>query len=274
MTTTSQRQPAGVEEVTFGDHAVVSLEGTTATIELARAKSMNVLGTPMIRDLTAAVHATSDRDDVRVIVLRGHGKKAFMGGGDLFEMATLERRSAERFIRGLKGLGDAISNVPQPVIARLQGWCLGGGLEMALTCDLRISAVSSTYGMPEVAVGIPSVIQSALLPDLIGDSRARYLLLSCENIDANAALDWGLVHEVVPDDQLDERIAALAARLASFGPEVLAQQKRLLGKWRTMSVAGAIEDSVAEFGRAFDTGEPQRFMGEFIAERQRARGRS
>jgi enoyl-CoA hydratase len=269
--TTETGNSEGVVETSFGDHAVVRREGTTATVELIDAKSMNVLGTPMIRDLTAAVHFVSEKSGVRVIVLRGHGNKSFMGGGDLFEMVTLDYRLGERFIRGLKGLGDAISMARQPVIARLQGWCLGGGLEVALACDLRISAASSTYGMPEVAVGIPSVIQSALLPRLIGESRASYFLLSCENIDAATALDWGLVHEVVPDEALDARIAALADRLGSFGPEVLNQQKRLLHKWREMSTQGAIEDSVTEFGRAFDTGEPQWFMGEFIEDKRRSR---
>ncbi|RQO46036.1 enoyl-CoA hydratase [Rhodococcus sp. KBW08] len=252
----------------IGAHATVRRDGGTAWIELVGAKSMNVLGTPMIADLTRAVQETAALIDVRVIVLRGSGDTSFMGGGDIFEMARLNRRTGEVFIRSLKGLCDAITQARQPVIARLAGWCLGGGLEVALACDLRIGGQSSMYGMPEVSVGIPSVIHSALLPALVGESRAAYFLLSCENINADTALQWGLVHEVVADTTLDDRIRALAAKLGAFGPEVLAQQKRLLRKWRTMSIDGAIEDSVSEFGRAFETGEPQHFMGEFV-ERKR-----
>jgi enoyl-CoA hydratase/carnithine racemase len=105
---------------------------------------------------------------------------------------------------------------------------------------------------------------------LIGGSRAAWLLLTCENVGADAAAQWGLVHEVVADAALDDRICELATRFASFGPQVLAQQKRLMRRWREMSVDAAIEDSVTEFGRAFETGEPQRFMGEFV---DRKRGR-
>jgi enoyl-CoA hydratase len=252
----------------FGAHAHVRVDGATAWIELVEAKSMNILGTPMIRDLTEAITTVSARAEVRVIVLRGQGDTSFMGGADIFELATLDRVSGEMFIRSLKNLCDAIMASPQPVIARLGGWCLGGGLEVAAACDLRVAGLGATFGMPEVAVGIPSVIHAALLPGLIGESRASYFLLACENIDASTAAEWGFVHEVVPDGELDDRIRTLAAKLGGYGAAVLAQQKRLLRRWRTMSVAGAIEDSVAEFGKAFDTGEPQRFMGDFIAHRR------
>jgi enoyl-CoA hydratase/carnithine racemase len=165
-------------------------------------------------------------------------------------------------------LCEAIRQCPVPVIARLAGWCLGGGLEIAMCCDLRIAESGAKFGMPEVAVGIPSVIHSALMPALIGASRAAWLLLTGETIDADTAATWGLVHEIVAVDELDVRIAELTARLSGFGPQAVRQQKRLLNKWFDMTVHGAIEDSVEQFGLAFLTGEPRQHMEAFLSRKQ------
>ena len=124
-----------------------------------------------------------------------------------------------------------------------------------------MAGAGATFGMPEVAVGIPSVIHAALIPAMIGASRAAWLLLTGEAIDAGTAASWGLVHDVVAEDELDARIAQLATRMAAFGPEAVRQQKRLLNQWTDMTPAQAIEASVAQFGRAFLTGEPQHYMG-------------
>jgi enoyl-CoA hydratase/carnithine racemase len=168
------------------------------------------------------------------------------------------------FIRRLAGLCEAIRECPVPVIARLAGWCLGGGLEVAMSCDLRIAESGAKFGMPEVAVGIPSVIHSALMPALIGASHTAWLLLTGDTIDADTAAAWGLVHEVVAAEQLDARIAQLTTKLSGFGPQAVRQQKRLLNNWFDLTVHGAIEDSIEQFGLAFLTGEPQRHMRAFL----------
>ncbi|MFF2111556.1 enoyl-CoA hydratase [Rhodococcus koreensis] len=253
-----------------GRHATIAHPRPgVAIVTLVDSKSMNILGSAPITDLTEAVQQVAAEPELRVLVLRGDGDRAFLGGGDIFEMAQLQRDSAEAFITRLKGLCDALQQSPVPVISRLSGWCLGGGLEVAMACDLRIAERGAQFGMPEVAVGIPSVIHSALMPGLIGWSRASYLLLTGENIDATTALDWGLVQEVVEPDHLDERVEALVERFVSFGPSVVRQQKALLSKWSSMTTRGAIEDSVQQFGLAFLTGEPQHHMGRFVAEKRR-----
>jgi enoyl-CoA hydratase len=239
--------------------------GGVRTIELINSKPLNIVGSGAIEELTEALRAVSQDDDVRVVVLRGTGEKAFIGGADINEMVTLDRSSAEVFIRRLAGLCEAIRECPVPVIARLAGWCLGGGLEVAMCCDLRIAESGAKFGMPEVAVGIPSVIHSALMPALIGASHAAWLLLTGETIDAATAATWGLVHEVVAAEQLDIRIAELTTKLSGFGPHAVRQQKRLLNKWFDMTVHGAIEDSVEQFGLSFLTGEPQQHMQAFLS---------
>jgi enoyl-CoA hydratase/carnithine racemase len=119
--------------------------------------------------------------------------------------------------------------------------------------------------MPEVAVGIPSVIHSALLPALIGASHSAWLLLTGETIDAGTAATWGLVHEVTAPDALDIRISELTTKLIGFGPQAVRQQKRLLNNWFDMTVPGAIEDSIEQFGLSFLTGEPQQHMQAFLS---------
>ena len=246
----------------------IARDGGSVTVELINSKPLNIVGSGAIQELTEAFRAIGQDSDVRVVILRGTGEKAFIGGADINEMVTLDQAGAEAFIRRLAGMCEAIRECPVPVIARLAGWCLGGGLEVAMSCDLRIAESGAKFGMPEVAVGIPSVIHSALMPALVGASHAAWLLLTGETIDANTAAAWGLIHEVTGPDELDSRIAQLSAKLAGFGPHAVRQQKRLLNNWFDMTVHGAIEDSIEQFGLAFLTGEPQHHMQQFLSRKR------
>ena len=239
-----------------------------ATVTIDGAKSMNIIGSPEILALTDTLARLRDEPALRVLVLRGRDDRAFIGGADIAEMAALAPSTAEAFITRLKDLCEAVRHFPVPVIARLAGWCLGGGLEVAMACDLRLASTDSQYGMPEVKVGIPSVIHAALLPRLVGPAAASWLLLTGNTIDAAAALGHGLLHQVHAPDALDAAVQRIAGQLASLGPKVLRQQKRLLRDWERLSLDDAIAASVAEFGLAFTTGEPQHHMRRFL-ERKR-----
>ena len=248
------------------EHALAHVDGLgIATLTLTGAGPLNIVGSSAIAHLCAALAALSADPELRVLVLRGSGDKAFIGGADIGEMVGLSPATAPAFISALAGLCNAVVSFPAPVLARLSGYCLGGGLEVAMACDLRLCDDGAMFGMPEVKVGIPSVIHAALLPGLIGQARATELLLCGENIDAAKALAWGLVHACCPLGELDARLLHRAAALAALPPLALRQQKRLLRHWQTVPVAQAIEDSVAEFAQAFTTGEPQALMGEFMA---------
>ncbi len=239
------------------------LPNGVATLQLRNAKSLNILGANAMLDLTAALSAIGADPAVRVLVFRGTGEKAFIGGADIHEMSALSPDQARAFISQLKDLCEALRTLGVPVIARISGWCLGAGLEVAAACDLRLSSLDARYGMPEVHVGIPSVIHAALLPRLIGASRAAWMLMTGDPIDARTALDWGLVHALHDSANLDQAVDALAGKLLRLGPAALRQQKRLMASWQELPLREAIEASVFEFGQAFLTGEPKHYMDQF-----------
>ncbi len=251
-------------------HAVVdNLGDGIVQLTIAEAGSLNILGTPVLDELIAATRQLAQNADIRVLILRGTGDKGFVGGADIKEMAALNRESAQEFIELLRTFCELIRVFPVPVIVRLPGWCLGGGLELALAGDIRIAADTVKLGMPEVKVGIPSIIHAALMPRLIGHARTSWMLLTGAVIEAEECLQWGLVNKVVPLAALDAEVLAQAKNLAGFGAIVVRQQKRLLREWQTDTLEVAIGNGVREFGSAFDTGEPQAYMNEFLEQKKK-----
>src|SRR5215469_703386 len=195
------------------------------TLTICNAGSLNVLSSPVINSVREGLTRLAADRQIRVLVLKGGSTKSLIGGADIKEMATLDQASAESFITGLRDLCEAVRAFPAPVIARMPGWCLGGGLEVAAACDFRVAANDAKFGMPEVRVGIPSVIHAALLPRLIGWGRARWLVMTAENIDAPTALAWGLVDKVAKEGELDAAVEHTVNALLECGPEALRAQK-------------------------------------------------
>jgi enoyl-CoA hydratase/carnithine racemase len=158
--------------------------------------------------------------------------------------------------------------MPVPVIARVNGYCLGAGLEIAAGCDLRVAADTAVFGMPEVKVGIPSVIEAALLPRLVGWGRAAELVLTGETIDAAEALRIGLVEKVAPFSGLDAAVERWIAALLAAGPRAIRLQKQLMRDWERLPLEGAIAAGIATFRRTYQTDEPRRLMERFLNRRR------
>jgi enoyl-CoA hydratase len=248
-------------------HAKATLDAKgIACLTIKTNNHLNILGSPVVTDLIAALAQLAQHPEIRVLVFRGTGDKAFVAGANIKEMAGLDRLGAETFISGLRDLCELVRHFPAPVIARIPGWCLGAGLELAMACDLRIAADGTQFGMPEVKVGIPSVIHATLLPRLISPTHASWMLLSGELVGSDKALSWGLVNECVSLAQLDSRIEAITTAFVALAPEAVKQQKRLMRRWEKLPLTDAINDTVSEFGAAFETGEPARFMGQWVKE--------
>src|SRR5947208_13413879 len=233
-------------------------------LTICNAGSLNILGSPVINGFREGLETLATDRQIRALVISGQSEKSMIGSTDNKEMARLDQQSDEKFITGLRDLCEAVRAFPAPVIARMPGWCLGGGLEVAAACDFRIAAHDAHFGMPEVRVGIPSVIHAALLPRLIGWARARWLVMTAENIDAATALAWGLVDKVAPEGGLDAEIEHLVQALLECGPEALRSQKALLRQWEELPLTESVNLSVKVFGESFLTDEPTRLMGAFV----------
>ncbi|CAI7627261.1 unnamed protein product [Penicillium manginii] len=245
--------------------------GTIAQITISRPNKLNALNTPLLDSLPQSIKKVStETTDLLAIVLTGAGPKSFIGGADIAEMAQLNSPLAARhFITKVHKACASLRDAPVPVIGRINGFALGAGCEIAAACDLRVAGRNAVFGMPEVRVGIPSVVEAALLPNLIGWGRTRQLLLLGENIDADEAFRWGLVGKVVEQDALDEAVEGWLARLEKNGPLAVRRQKALMRTWENVSLEQGIQAGVAAFEESFvaaDGGitEPARMMGAFF----------
>ena len=207
-------------------------------------------------------------DSLRAVILRGEGDRAFVGGADINEMAALDASSARDFITHVHRCCAAVRDLPVPVIARLAGYTLGAGLELAAACDLRIAADSGHFGMPEVKLGIPSVVEAALLPRLVGWGRARRLLLLGETITAEQAESWGLVETVVALENLDPAIEEYVASILEAGAQAIRLQKKLIRQWEDLPLSAAIQAGIDTFEAAYSTSEPRHMMRRFLDRRR------
>ena len=252
----------------IGLHLERRENGAIAYLSIENPTKINTLNVANMTNLVETVEALGRHDDLRAVVLTGAGDKAFIGGADIREMAVLDRDHARAFITLVHRACDSLRALPVPVIARVNGYALGAGLEVAASCDLRIASSNAVFGMPEVKVGIPSVVEAALLPGLIGWGRTRELLLFGENIDAATALAWGLVEQVVAPDQLDAAVQARLAALLAAGPNAVRLQKQLIRQWEDLTLSQAVSRGIESFAEAYGTEEPARMMAAFAQRRR------
>lgn len=239
--------------------------GRVAFVGIAAAHRLNLLDTALMRRFAEAIGALSGDDGLRAVVLAGAAPRPFVGGADIREMGAIPDQAAARaFIELVHGCCRAVRDCPVPVIARIEGYALGAGLELAAACDLRIAADDARFGMPEVRVGIPSVVEAALLPGLIGWGRTRRLLLLGEMIGAAEALEWGLVERVAPAGELDVAVAEWLGHLGAAGPLALRAQKALMREWENLPIDRAVAAGVDAFAASWRSDEPARMMRGFL----------
>jgi enoyl-CoA hydratase/carnithine racemase len=247
----------------------VAREGVVARLTLER-PPLNVLSPELIDALGSAFRDLGADPTLRVAVLAGSGR-AFSAGVDVAAMRDLDPAGARALIGRLRATIRALEEVPVPTIARLHGHVLGGALELVLAADLRIAAASCRLGMPEITVGIPSVIQAALLPGLIGWGRTAELLLGGQPIEAGEAERWGLVNRAVEESRLDGEVDAWVERFRALPPDAVRQQKALLARWRRVDLDTAVALSTDVFARAYATDEPRQAMQAFFDRRAGSR---
>ena len=245
----------------------VQQQDGVATLSIQGRTHLNLLGPGVFLELRDRVEKCGNDPAVRAIILRGAGERAFSAGVDLREMKDLTPLTAEKFIRSLHRAARILLDVPVPVVAAIQGPCLGGALELALAADIRIASEDAIFGLPEVRVGLPSVIEASLLPPTVGLGRARKMLLTGEIVDAGEAHRIGLVDEVVASDEVHERAMATAREFVGMARPVLASQKDIVTKWLELGEAESAEYTIKAFALGFATPYPHEAMTAFLEKR-------
>jgi enoyl-CoA hydratase len=239
--------------------------GHLVRLTIDNAAKLNTLNRALMVEIVEAIERLEADTTLRLVIVSGAGERAFVGGADIGEIAGLDQDSARDFITLVHRCCDGFRRLAAPVIARIDGYALGAGLELAAACDLRVASERAIFGMPEVRVGIPSVVEAALLPLLIGHGRARRLLLTGETIGAAEALAWGLVDAVAAPDQLDAAVERFAAAILAAGPQAIRLQKALIRDWEDLSTSAAVERGIDAFTEAYATDEPRRMAGARLA---------
>jgi enoyl-CoA hydratase len=239
--------------------------GYLARLTIDNAAKLNSLNRALMVEIVDAVKGLEAGAALRLVVVTGAGERAFVGGADIAELAALDQDSAREFITLVHRCCDGFHRLPVPVIARIDGYALGAGLELAAACDLRVASERAVFGMPEVRVGIPSVIEAALLPQLIGYGRTRRLLLTGVTIDAEEALTWGLVDAIASPDRLDAVVERFAAAILAGGPHAIRLQKRLILDWEELPTGAAVARGIEIFTEAYATDEPRQMAGARLA---------
>jgi enoyl-CoA hydratase len=241
-----------------------------AYVTVHNEQKLNTLNSALMDEFVAALEKLSGDEALRAVVVTGAGSRAFIGGAEVNEMANLDAVSGRAFITRLHRCCEALRNLPVPAIARINGYALGAGLEIAAACDLRIASDTAHFGMPEVKVGIPSVIEAVLLPSLIGWGRARQLLYLGETITSTEAMAWGLVEKVVMALSLEEAVERWISSILAAGPQAIRLQKKLIRQWEDLPLSAAVSAGVDAFAAAWETDEPKRMMQGFLDRRRKS----
>ena len=253
------------EEVLYAKH---EREGVAA-ITLNRERALNSLNTALLEKLRAALEDAESDGTVRAIVITGAGSRAFCAGADVKELKDKSQAEAKDLSLWFQDITNYMERLRKPIIARINGFCLGGGLELAMACDFRIASDNSVFGLPEVNLGIiPGGGATQRLTRLIGKTKAMEMLMTGEQIDAEEALRLGLVNRVVPANELDNAVDALLNELQAKSALTLGILKLVVNNGLKMSFERALSYEAECFGSALASRDAKEGLQAFIEKRK------
>jgi len=245
---------------------LVEREGRLATIALNR-PPLNLLTPDLILELRQALDEIEKEGQAGAIIITGSGEHSLSSGVDVKEMKDLTMPGAKKFISNLHETITKVRRLSLPVIAAVNGYCLGGGLELVMACDLRLASEKAQFGLPEIRLGIPSVIEAALMVGLIGLGPAQELLYTGDLIAAPEAQRLGLVNTVVPQAELPAAARTVAEKLLALSPTAVRAQKEVIYRWLPTDLESAMNHSIDTFALCFATDEPAEAMSAFLEKR-------
>jgi enoyl-CoA hydratase len=247
---------------------LVERRDRVAIITINRPEKRNALNIKTREEGAALIEELRTDDSVNVVIITGAGDKAFIAGADIAEFAG-RTAQMQRDVMVQRSLFNAIDTFPKPVIAMVNGYCLGGGCEIALACDIRIASTNASFGQPEINLGIiPGGGGTQRLTRLVGEGRAMEMILSGQIIDANSAYEIGLVNHIYPSDQLQEKTLELANMIADKGPIAVRLAKEAVKIASRSNLDEGLRREVDLFALCFATEDKDEGVNAFLEKRK------
>ena len=250
---------------------LVSRENKIETITVNRPEKLNALNRATIIELSQALNAANSDNDVQVVILTGAGTKAFVAGADIAEFASYSSKEGEELSRnGHQSLFDLAENLSKPVIAAVNGFSLGGGLELAMSCHIRVASDNARMGLPEVSLGvIPGYGGTQRLPRLVGRGKANEMIFTAGMMKADEALNYGLVNYVVSQEDLISTCVKIAQKITKNSPMAIAKTIKTINASYQEGLNG-FDVEIKEFGKCFSTDDFKEGTTAFLEKRKPA----
>ena len=244
-------------------------KGLYAVATINRPKALNALNSEVLADLNELVDIVNADEEIRALVLTGAGEKSFVAGADIGEMSTLTKAEGEAFGKKGNDVFRKLETMPVPTIAAINGFALGGGCELSMSCDIRICADTAVFGQPEVGLGItPGFGGTQRLARLVSPGMAKQLIYTARNIKADEALRIGLVNAVYPAEELMAAAEKMADTIAKNAPIAVRACKKAINEGLDVTMDEAIVIEEKLFGSCFETADQIEGMGAFLEKRK------
>lgn len=250
-------------------NVLLEKKGNIAVATINRPKALNALNSQVLEDLNELVDLVNADEEIRALVLTGAGEKAFVAGADIGEMSTLTKAEGEAFGKKGNDVFRKLETMPIPTIAAINGFALGGGCELSMSCDIRICADTAVFGQPEVGLGItPGFGGTQRLARLVSPGMAKQLIYTARNIKADEALRIGLVNAVYPAEELMAAAEKMAATIAANAPIAVRACKKAINEGLDVDMDAALVIEEKLFGSCFETADQAEGMGAFLEKRK------
>ncbi len=247
---------------------IVEKRGGIALVTINRPEKLNALNILTREEILDAFRALSKDDETRVVIVTGAGEKAFVAGADINDFVGKTAIEQRRIMLGTRAF-DVIEDFPKPVIAMINGYALGGGCELALSCDIRIASTKAKFGQPEIKLGIiPGGGGTQRLTRLIGEGKSMELILTGDVIDADEALRLGLVNHVFAPEELASKTMEIAQKIAGMSPVALSMAKRSVKNASRQELRAGLESEIELFALAFSSEDKEEGVRAFLEKRK------
>ena len=251
------------------NNLLLEVENGIALLTINRPKSLNALNSETLAELNTCLAELENNEEVKVVILTGSGEKSFVAGADISEMVNATPAEGRKMGLLAKEAFGRLENMPQVTIAAVNGFALGGGCEISMSCDIRVASENAKFAQPECGLGIlPGFGGTQRLPRLVGKGRAKELIFTCDMISADEAFRMGLANHVVPQAELIDYCKAMAGRIMKNGPYAVSLAKQAINTGMDTDLDSGLKLEVNLFGLSFSTADKKEGMTAFLEKRK------